>query len=218
LHFHGDGATLPVFDRARMRQELFSQGLVLVIALTLSATSVSAGQRRRSGGPLVPYVDAGACPFEGCAYGEWTPTDTVKVRRERDRRSPVAFELAPGEKVTAVTGAVIVLRPGRVEFTAGTRLSSQDGVLRIRAGDTLYLLAYIGEGFTNAWLHGRLYRGVDGATSFFDVRCTEEPGRCSGRVVEPPLTEWWVQLRASDGRTGWTHEPEKFDGKNRLGV
>ena len=193
-------------------------GLLLVMALVLCATSAIAGQRRKPSGPRVPYVELGACPFEGCAYGEWTSTDSVKVRRERDRRSPVVFDLATGDRVTAVTGAVIVLRAGRVEFTSATQLSSQEGTVRISAGDTLFLLAYIGEGFTNAWLHGRVYRGVDGATSFFDVRCTDEPGRCSGRVVEPPLTEWWVQLRANDGRMGWTHEPEKFDGKNRIGV
>jgi len=200
-----------------MQHGPFCQGLVLATALTLCAASEAAGQRKPPG-PNVPYVDAGACPFEGCTYGEWTSTDTVRVRRERDRRSPVLFELAPGEKVMAVTGAVIVLRAGRVTFTAGARLSSQDGVLKISAGETLYLLAYIGEGFTNAWFHGRIYRGVDGAASFFDARCADEPGRCSGHVVEPPLTEWWVQLRTGDGRMGWTNESEKFHGKNRLGV
>jgi hypothetical protein len=200
-----------------MRYGLLSPALVLLIALSLSVPAV-AGQRGKTAGPRMPYVDSGACPFEGCAYGEWTSIGSVRVRRDRDRRSPVVFDLATGDKVTAVTGAVVVLRPGRVEFKAATQLSSQDGMLRVSAGDTLYLLAYIGEGFTNAWLKGRIYRGVDGATSFFDVRCTDEPGRCNGRVVEPPLTEWWVQLRVSDGRTGWTDEPEKFDGKNRIGV
>ena len=201
-----------------MQHGRLSAGLLLVMALVLCATSAIAGQRRKPIGPRVPYVELGACPFEGCAYGEWISTDNVKVHRERDRRSPVVFDLATGDRVTALTGAVIVLRAGRVEFTSATKLSSQEGAIRISAGDTLFLLAYIGEGVTNAWLHGRVYRGVDGATSFFDVRCTDEPGRCSGRVVEPPLTEWWVQLRSSDGRMGWTPEPEKFDGKNRIGV
>jgi len=217
LHFPGDGATLRFLYRALMQHGPFCQGLVLATALTLCAASEAAGQRKPPG-PTVPYVDAGACPFEGCAYGEWVSTDTVRVRRERDRRSSLVFELTKGEKVTAVTGAVVVLRAGRVTFTTGARLSSQEGVLKINAGETLYLLSYIGEGFTNAWFHGRVYRGVDGAASFFDVRCADEPGRCSGHVVEPPLTEWWVQLRKGDGRMGWTNEPERFDGKNRLGV
>jgi hypothetical protein len=199
-----------------MRHRLLSPGLVLVVALVICAASADAGPRNKLTGPRMPYVDLGACPFEGCAYGEWTSTDSVKVRRERHRKSPVVFDLAMGDKVTAVTGAVVVLRPGRVEFTSPARLSSLDGMFRVAAGDTLFLLAYTGEGFTNAWFNGRIYRGVDGAASFFDVRCTEEPARCAGRVVEPPLTQWWVQLRATDGRTGWSDEPEKFAGKNRI--
>jgi len=135
-----------------MQHGPFCQGLVLATALTLCAASEAAGQRKPPG-PTVPYVDAGACPFEGCAYGEWVSTDTVRVRRERDRRSSPVFELTKGEKVTAVTGAVVVLRAGRVTFTTGARLSSQEGVLKINAGETLYLLSYIGEGFTNAWFH-----------------------------------------------------------------
>jgi hypothetical protein len=201
-----------------MRHGLLSPWSMLV-ASALCVTAAAAGQRDRTSGPKMPYVDAGACPSEGCSYGgEWTSTDRVRVHRERDRKSSLAFDLTAGEKVTAVTGAVVVLRAGRVEFMAATRLSSDDGMFRVSPGDTLYLLAYTGEGFTNAWLKGRIYRRVDGAASFFDVGCADEPGRCSGRVVEPPLTEWWVQLRSGDGRLGWTDQPDKFDGKKRLGV
>ena len=74
---------------------------------------------------------------EGCSYGgEWTSMDRVRVHRERDRKSSLAFDLTAGEKVTAVTGAVVVLRAGRVEFMAATRLSSDDGMFRVSPGDT----------------------------------------------------------------------------------
>ena len=166
----------------------------------------------------MPIVDAAACPFEGCHYGRWTTTDVVTVRRSRSARSPVVLRLTKGEQVTALTGAVVILRPGRVEFTEPTDLASADGTIAAKPGDTLYLLSYIGEGFTNAWFKGRLYREVDGAMAVFNALCDTQPARCTGRVVEPTQPEWWIQVRSRGNRVGWTNEPEKFDGKDQFGA
>ena len=184
--------------------------------LAFGSNSTVRFQESSAQGPPVPFEDAGACPFEGCAYREWTAKAVVNVRAERRRDAPVSFTLRAGEKVTALTGVVVTLKPGRVEFQQPKILSSSPKPIRIEPGQTLYLLTYLGEGFTKAWFNGALYTEVDG-TSFLNALCDSQPDRCAGRVVERSQTEWWVNVRTRAGRLGWTNEPEKFDGKSAIG-
>lgn len=191
---------------------------VLVLAATLSMSSLPAAQNAGHDEPRMPFIASGACSFEGCSYGEWTANSSVALRRERDTWSPVVFRLAKGARVTALTGDVIVLRPGRVQFKEATDLTSADGSIRATPGDVLYLLSYIGEGYSNAWFKGRLYREADDSKAFFNALCDSNPDRCTGPVVEPTQSEWWIKIRSSSGRVGWTNEPAKFDGKDRFGL
>ena len=163
--------------------------------------------------PPVPFEDPGACPFEGCVYREWITKAAVSVRTARRAQAPVAFSLRAGEKVTAVTGVVITLRAGRVQFRESRSISSSTGHIQIEPGQTLYLLTYQGEGFTKAWFNGRLYRDVD-TVEFYNRVCDIQPGRCAGQIIEQSQTEWWIQVRNQLGAVGWTNEPNKFDGKN----
>ena len=57
----------------------------------------------------MPYEDAGACPFEGCVYREWQARDRVPVFAERRDNACEVFVIAPGERVTALTGVVAVI-------------------------------------------------------------------------------------------------------------
>lgn len=167
-------------------------------------------------GPPVPFEDRGACPFEGCVYREWTAMATVEVRAERRRDAPVAYTLRAKERVRALTGVVITIKAGRVQFRESRTLRTLSGPVRIDPGETLYLLTYQGEGFTKAWLRGELYTDVD-TVDFYNGVCDVQPTRCAGTIVEKSQTEWWVQVRNRLGRTGWTDQPEKFDGKDALG-
>ena len=180
------------------------------LAVIIGGTTLSwAQQAAPRAGPPVPFEDPGACPFELCTYGEWTAREPVVVRRERRRESPVIFRVPRAATVTAVTGVVITLRAGRVQFRVPHEMGSLSGRLRVVPGQTLYLLTYQGEGFTKAWFDGRLYDELDGS-EFFNAACEDDPGRCAGRIVEQPRREWWAQVRNTAGRTGWTDEPQKF--------
>jgi hypothetical protein len=179
-----------------------------VVVALLAVAAVSWAQPVPRGGPPVPYEDAGVCPYEGCIYGEWTAQQPVVVRRERRRSSPVAFRLPRGATVDAMTGVVVTLKAGRVQFRVAHEMDSRSGRLRMVPGQTLYLLTYQGEGYTKAWFDGRLYDQLDGS-AFFNAACDRDPSRCAGRIVEQPVREWWVQVRNA-GRVGWTDEPEKF--------
>lgn len=186
---------------------------VLLLGAGLSATR----QPAVSPGPPVPYEDEGACPFEGCVYRTWTANRTVAVRAQRRADAPVAFRLAKGARVQALTGVVITLRAGRVEFPKPVELSTGSERLRIEAGETLYLLTYRGEGFTKAWFKGRVYDNLDGS-SFFNGACERFPERCAGKIVERPIRIWWVQVEGARKRVGWTSETEAFDGKDAFGA
>ena len=183
--------------------------MATLAAIIVCTTLSWARQAAPSAGPPIPFDDPGACPFELCTYGEWTAREPVVVRRERRRESPIIYRVPRDAKVTAVTGVVITLRAGRVQFRVPHEMGSLSGRLRVVPGQTLYLLTYQGEGFTKAWFDGRLYDELDGS-EFFDAACEDDPGRCAGRIVEKPLREWWAQLRDAAGRTGWTDEPHKF--------
>ena len=189
------------------------------IATVLTLTSIATAGGQNPDAPPLPYEDLGACPFEGCVYREWRSKDAVEIHAERRSASAVVFRLAKGEKVQAVTGVVVTIKAGRVQYEKPRRLNTSSGPIDILPGQTLFLLTYQGEGFTKAWFNNRLYQGVDvSSITWADGQCGfGDKGRCSGREVEKSQTEWWVQIRNAAGQVGWTREYQKFDNKDALG-
>ena len=190
--------------------------LAMWLALSLTPFGGAPGVKAQPSGPPVPFEDVGACPFEGCVYREWTARAEVRVRAGRRAGAPVVFQLRAGERVTALTGVVVTVRAGQVRFDAPQRLATSGGPIDVSPQQTLYLLTYQGEGFIKVWFDGKVYEDVD-ATGFLGDACEGANHRCSGRVVVPSRTEWWVQIRNKAGQVGWTREPDKFDGKDFLG-
>jgi hypothetical protein len=168
--------------------------------------------------PTMPLEEAGACPFEGCQFGAWTAREAVVARRSRSTSAARSFTVRKGETVTALTGVLVITRPGRVEFRERTDLPTAEDTITVAPGDTLYLLGYRGEGFTDAWFKGRTYHEVDGAMAFFNALCDTRPERCTGRVVEHQQSTWWVQIRNGAGLVGWTNQTDAFDGKDAFAV
>lgn len=109
-------------------------------------------------------------------------------------------------------GILVTVKSGRVQFKSPVDLDSATGLVHVQPGETLYILAYYGEGEATAWFKGRLYDRLDGA-EFFDARCEGAASACRGWIAEWPQREWWVQLRSSRGVIGWTRETDKFDNK-----
>jgi hypothetical protein len=151
--------------------------------------------------PGMPYEDFGACPFEGCTYREWTAREAVPVLADHRDGAAVAFTVAPGERVIALSGLVRVTRPGRITFTAPAAIETSAGPIEMRAGETIYLLTPTGEGHHVGSIRGRIIRDVDGG---------------SGPLVEPVQYEWWAQVQNAAGRVGWVRMMRQFDGTDRL--
>jgi hypothetical protein len=62
--------------------------------------------------PALPYIDRGACPFEGCAYRAWRALKPVEVYDTWEKGRKIVAHLTPGDPVTGLTGVVITIRPG----------------------------------------------------------------------------------------------------------
>jgi len=151
-------------------------------------------------GPPVPFADKGACPFECCTYRQWTVKEPTAVHISMNDKSSIAFRVRSGDKVRGLTGTVITEKAGIAEAIKG---NVQDGV-RLRSGDRIYLLTNLGEGFMKAWFKKRFFQAEAFDTSTF-------------KIVREPKSVWWVKVRNSKGKIGWSREPEHFGNMDQCG-
>ena len=149
----------------------------------------------------LPYRDVGACPFECCTYREWTATKPLVLYKNMNGKSPVAFRVKKGEKVTGMTGVVITNTPGKaVALKAFTFESSK---VKLKKGETIQLLTYLGEGWFRFWHKGKLY---------------EDDGYADGlKITAQPKAVWWVKIKNRKGQIGWTKSSGDFDNQDQCG-
>ncbi len=114
----------------------------------------------------------------------------------------MAFQLAKGVRVMALTGVVSTVVPGIVELKEPLDVQTGQGAIAMRPGEVFYLLTYQGEGYGKAWIRDRVYTDVN--LSVF------KPKR-------NPTAIWWVKVRNQRGQIGWTSHPDLFDGKDARG-
>jgi len=147
--------------------------------------------------PALPLYDWGAAPGEHLAYGEWTAHRSVAVYDTwRQKRRPIA-QLAEGDKVTGITGAVVTYKPGLI------RMDRDLPEANLRRGDTILTYADRGEGFSAAWFKRRYY-------SDLDISFAKRPDgsgcggdHCAATYIDLGEKSWWAEVKLSSGRTGW---------------
>lgn len=149
----------------------------------------------------LPYRDVGACPFECCTYRQWTAKKNLVLYKQMSSRSPVAFRIKRGEKVIGMTGVVITGTPGKAE--AAKDFTFQSSGVKLKKGETILLLTYMGEGWYRFWHRGKFYED-DGY----------EPGL---EIKSQPKAVWWVKIKNRKGRIGWTSASEYFDNQDQCG-
>jgi hypothetical protein len=167
--------------------------LILISAFALQAQSQP---------PKLPYIDWNACPGEGCTYGPWTARKPTAVYNTWKQGRAIAH-LVKGDKVVAVTGAVITFRPGVI------RMDRDLPELNLKAGDTILTYAYRSEGFSAVWFHGSYQSEFD--ISFSSPGCGG--AYCAATSIDPGRKVWWAQVKLSSGRVGWVNmNHADFDG------
>jgi hypothetical protein len=173
--------------------------VVVIVPLVFLAACFSSGVAAQDG-PSVPFADKGACPFECCTYRQWTVKKPTAVHSLMSDDSPIAFRLGSRDKVRGLTGTVITEKAG---IAQALKSIEQDGV-RLRAGDRIYLLTNLGEGFMKAWFKKRVFQAEPFDTSTF-------------KIVRDPKSVWWVKVRNSKGKIGWSRQPENFGNMDQCG-
>ncbi|HEX3469877.1 MAG TPA: hypothetical protein VHT28_01720, partial [Silvibacterium sp.] len=87
--------------------------LFLVVVLsTLAWSQTSKESYKVQPAPNLPFFDLNACPFEGCAYREWTAEAAVDVFDTWETNRTRIATLTPKAVVTGISGVVITNKPG----------------------------------------------------------------------------------------------------------
>jgi hypothetical protein len=185
----------------------------IVFPSVLLATSIH-GQPSR---PPANYRDNGACPFECCTYRRWSVDADTVIYKDQSEKSGVAFRVRKGEHVVGLTGVVITLKPGKAIVRKATTIGQDRRKIRVKPGDVLYLLHYMGEGFYKIWFNGRIYENEM-------PTAPDEIGKPpAGRKQESieaqsePDTVWWVKVRNSRNQIGWSKQNDHFGNMDACG-
>ena len=103
---------------------------LMICAGILSAALCQQDSSKEMAAPALPFYDWGVCPYETCAYKQWTAHRAVTVYDTwKAERRPIA-QLAEGDRVTGIGGAVVTLQPGVIRMDRD--LPEQN----LRRGDT----------------------------------------------------------------------------------
>jgi len=171
-----------------------SLAFALGLALAGPAPPPAIAQPAPPSGLVFPHEERGACPFACCRAGRWVARGPLTVRRARAADAPAAFALDAGEAVDGVDAVVVTLRPGRARALAAVTL----GGVRVDKNEEVAVLSHAGAGALRLVARGRVVSAAPGGKDF--------------RLLSEPLTVSWVQVRNRRGETGWSDEPERFDG------
>ncbi len=166
--------------------------------------------------PPAEWVSEGACPFECCVYRSWSVLEETPIY-SRARGDSVLAILQAGSEVEALTGdvyvkplPVLVLHPEAVIPLEASELEP---------GDVVFLLDYLGEGFSRLWYDGEIVQTATepGVRAYCPIPATN----CWGEYFDPEArtdrTVWWVQVRTRDGLVGWSDRPRHFGNKDACG-
>ncbi len=198
----------------------------VTFSLALAALAAGTVEARTDAPPLSDgwYVDEGACPFEGCAYGrDWKAGANIRLY-DAPRGTRHIATVPTGGTAHAISGTVYT-RPIPVTVASATTIETYSYtrrstyVRRLQPGERLFLLTYEGEGFNIAWLDGqRVSLSIVPMhdLSIHRFRSCESPSaECWWTIPDGSRereSEWWVRLRLPDGTEGWTREIDNFSG------
>jgi hypothetical protein len=158
------------------------------------------------------FIDKGACPFECCMYRRWNTLKDTVAYVSPDKRSKRVGVFKKGSSVRGITGEVRTLTPGKFVITKTHE--------KYRPGDVLWVYTPIGEGFYKVWFRGRMIEQsmeyMSGPYETTSPSCAETK-ECWGELKTPLKTVWWVKVRSSAGRIGWTDQADNFGNMDSCG-
>jgi hypothetical protein len=94
------------------------------------------------------------------------------------------------------------LKPGKAAVRKVTTIGEGKRKTRVKPGDVLYLMHYLGEGFYKTW-----FRGV-----FYDLEMST-----TIQVLTEPDTVWWVKVKNNRNQVGWSKQNDNFGDMDACG-
>lgn len=192
------------------------------LALLFSLASMFGAFDRKVGPPTaalasapslqLPFEDHGACPFEGCQYGNWIGQGNITVYKDRNIGSPIVFKVSPHEKVKALTGVVVTTKAGVAEVLEPITVNGAVAP----AHSKIALLTYVGEGCYKVWFSNDRWKRPDVEDSHSGGNyhlCLL--GESAVRELAEPEATWWVKIQNKRGEVGWAL-PDNFGTSDQL--
>ena len=191
-----------------MRPTIFA---ILFFCASSIATAQVPATKSTAPEPALPVIDYDACPFEGCAFRKWIVSKDVALYSTwKNEREPVTT-LKKGQVVAGLTGVHLTFEPDRIQVLQPLP------ELGLQPGDIILLYMNRGEGFADIWANGKWWKEYD--CSF--IAAQNDPsclGKCSAKEILKGRKEWWVQVKTSDGLTGWSKAAGQFNCMDMLGA
>jgi hypothetical protein len=157
--------------------------LMICAGILSAAFCQDGGESKKMATPALPFYDWGACPYESCAYRQWTAHRSATVYDAWKPERRAIAQLQVGEQVTGITSTVVTYQPGLIRIDGD--LPDRD----LQRGDTVLTYAYRGEGFSAVWFKGKYH-------SLFDISFAKWPDSTGcGVHIARPLTWTWAGSR-----------------------
>lgn len=164
--------------------------------------------------PSLPVIDRDGCP------GKSGPIPNVKIVRDdviysSPDKGELVAKVSAGDKVTVLAGANVIRQPD----SAVVKYVSRDDTSwpPLKVGDIVLGYGWHVDGNMVFWAKGVKFqenieavaeKGVCGFTSGFG------PAGCTIDIVKDGVIEWWVQIKNSNGVSGWALAV-KYNDDNR---
>lgn len=178
--------------------------LLLFAALVAAASQTSVPKSGKSPAPKLPVVDSDACgsPNPSIYSGEPLPfeleADDRLYSSWQDSRVLVR-SLPRGTKATRIGAVNIIREPDR-----GVITGEVDQSLRpLAQGDEVLGYGLHSDGLVSFWGKGVWFTEYVDNIAFKDACGFADKSECHVNITKPGVQEWWMQLKTSDGVTGW---------------
>lgn len=177
---------------------------LLLAALVAAASQTSVPKSGKSPAPKLPVVDFDACgsPNPALYSGEPLPhkleADDRLYSSWQDGRVLVR-SLVRGTQVTTIGAVNIIRQPDK-----GVMRGEVDQSLRpLAPGDEVLSYGLHSDGFVSFWGKGVWFDEDADSIAFKGACGFADKTQCHVNITERGVQEWWMQVKTSDGVTGW---------------
>jgi hypothetical protein len=182
---------------------------VIRLIPVLLVASLAAGQQKdwpassNIPEPKLPVIDYDACP------GKNNPIPDVKLVKDgliysSPDKGKLIARLSSGEKVTVLAGANVIRKPDRavIRYVPSDDVNSPP----LKVGDAILGYGWHADGNMVFWAKGVWFaEDIEGVAEYGKCGFTSGfgPGGCNIDIVNNGVIEWWVQVKTSNGLSGW---------------